>query len=64
MEIRIIPTRGYYSAFVNGSLYCTADTYFEAVRELENDGLIQLLKTKIILNKTSMPNKAERKLTS
>lgn len=40
MEIRIIPTRGYYSAFVNGSFYCSADTYTEAVRELENDGLI------------------------
>ena len=45
MEIKIIPTRGYYSVIVNGSLYCTADTYVEAERELENDGLIQLLKT-------------------
>lgn len=40
MEIKIIPTRGYYSVIVNGSLYCTADTYVEAERELENDGLI------------------------
>lgn len=40
MKINIIPTRGYYSVFVNGSLYCTADTYTEAERELENDGII------------------------
>lgn len=40
MEIRIIPTRGYYLVFVNGSFYCTSDTYVEAERELENDGLI------------------------
>lgn len=40
MEIDIVSTKGYYSVFVNGSLYCTADTYLEAVRELENDGII------------------------
>lgn len=40
MKIEIIPTRGYYSVFVNGSFYCAADTYTEAERELENDGII------------------------
>lgn len=40
MEINIIPTKGDYSVFVNGSFYCTADTYAEAKRELENDGII------------------------
>lgn len=40
MEIEIIPTKGYYSVFVNGSFYCTSDTYAEAKRELENDGII------------------------
>lgn len=37
MKIEIIPTKGYYSVFVNGSFYCTADTYAE---ELENNGII------------------------
>lgn len=40
MKIEITPIRGYYSVFVNGSFYCTADTYTEAERELENDGII------------------------
>lgn len=38
--VEIIPTKGYYSVFVNGSFYCTADTYAEAKRELENNGII------------------------
>lgn len=40
MEIDIVSTKGYYSVFVNGSFYCTADTYLEAIKELENDGII------------------------
>lgn len=40
MEIKIIATKGYYSVYLNGSLYCTADTYLEAVKELELDGII------------------------
>lgn len=40
LDIEIDSTRGYYLVFVNGRFYCTADTYTEAIRELENDGII------------------------
>lgn len=40
MKIEIIPTKGYYSVFVNGSFYCTVDTYAEATRELKSNGII------------------------
>lgn len=31
---------GYYAVYINGKFYCSADTYYEAVKELETDGII------------------------
>lgn len=31
---------GHYVVYINGKFYCSADTYLEAVRELEEDGLL------------------------
>ena len=39
-SVDILSENGYYVAYVNGAVYCTADTYGEAVRELSNDGII------------------------
>lgn len=39
-SVDILSENGHYVVYVNGSAYCTADTYGEAVRELSNDGII------------------------
>ena len=39
-SVDILSENGYYVAYVNGAVYCIADTYGEAVRELTNDGII------------------------
>lgn len=39
-SVDILSENGHYVAYVNGAVYCTADTYGEAVRELTNDGII------------------------
>lgn len=39
-KVDILCENGRYVAYVNGKVYCTADTYGEAVRELTNDGII------------------------
>lgn len=31
---------GHYVVYVNGKFYCSADTYLEAVNELQADGLM------------------------
>lgn len=39
-SVDILSENGHYVAYINGAVYCTADTYGEAVRELSNDGII------------------------
>ena len=39
-SVDILSENGHYVAYVNGSIYCTADTYGEAVKELTDDGII------------------------
>ena len=39
-SVDILSENGHYVAYVNGTVYCTADTYGEAVRELTDDGII------------------------
>lgn len=39
-HIKIISKCGHYVAYVNGEFFCTADTYNEAVKELEREGII------------------------
>lgn len=39
-KVDILSENGHYVAYVNGAVYCTADTYGEAVRELTDDGVI------------------------
>lgn len=34
-QYKIISVRGHYEVFVNGKFFCSADTYQEAVREIE-----------------------------
>ena len=36
MEYTIKQERGYFTVYVNGNFYCTADTWPEAVREAES----------------------------
>ena len=38
--VDILCENGYYVAYVNGKVDCTADTYGEAVRELTDNGII------------------------
>lgn len=33
MDYMIKPERGYFTVYVNGNFYCTADTWSEAERE-------------------------------
>lgn len=35
MTYSITPTQGHYTVYINGKFYCTADTWFEAIREIE-----------------------------
>ena len=35
MNVKIIHERGHYAVYVDGEFYCTADTYAEAAREVE-----------------------------
>lgn len=39
-SVDILSENGHYVAYVNGAVYCTADTYGEVVKELTNDGII------------------------
>lgn len=39
-DIKIIPDNGHYTAYVNGELYCTGDTYLEVIRELTKDKIV------------------------
>ena len=36
MDYTIKPERGYFTVYVNGKFYCTADTWAEAEREVES----------------------------
>ncbi len=38
-DVQIIHDGDHYVAYVDGELYCTADTYREAVQELGKDGI-------------------------
>lgn len=40
MEINIISEYGHYTVYIDGKFFCTADTYVEAVRELETEGIL------------------------
>lgn len=35
MTYRIIPINGHFEIYVNGKFYCSADTWSEAVKEIE-----------------------------
>lgn len=35
MNVKIIHERGHYAVYMDGKFYCTADTYAEAAREIE-----------------------------
>lgn len=35
MDYTIKPERGYFTVYVNGNFFCTADTWSEAEREVE-----------------------------
>lgn len=36
-EYKIIAVRGHYEIYCNGRFWCSADTYLEAVREIEKE---------------------------
>ena len=36
-EYKIIAVRGHYEVYYNGKFWCSADTYNEAVREIEEE---------------------------
>ena len=36
MDYDIVPTFGHYEIYINGEFYCSTDTYYEAVREIED----------------------------
>lgn len=35
MKYSIAPVYDHYEVYINGKFYCSADTWFEAVREIE-----------------------------
>lgn len=39
-SVDILSENDHYVAYVNGAVYCTADAYGEAVKELTDDGVI------------------------
>lgn len=41
MEYKIVPVHEHYNVYINGEFYCSADTWSEAVREIENLPTIQ-----------------------
>ena len=36
MSYKIIPKYGHYEVHINGKFYCSADTFSEAVKEVED----------------------------
>lgn len=40
MTVQIKQEGNHYVAYVNGEFYCSADTYYEAVKELTEDGIL------------------------
>ena len=36
MSYKIVPRYGHYELYINGNLYCTADSWNAAEREIEN----------------------------
>ena len=36
MTYHITPDHGHYTVYINGKFYCTADSWNEAVSEIEN----------------------------
>lgn len=38
--VAIISEYGHYTVYIDGKFFCTADTYYEAVRELESEGIM------------------------
>jgi len=36
MKMEIIPINGHYEVYIDGEFYCSADTYEEAEREIED----------------------------
>ena len=35
-DIRIVPVRGHWEAYVNGEFFCSADSYLEAAQEIQS----------------------------
>lgn len=36
MSYQIVSNKGHYEIYINGNFYCSADTYAEAIREVED----------------------------
>ena len=36
MEIEIIPVKGHFEIYINKEFYCSADSWHEAVQDVEN----------------------------
>lgn len=34
-SVRIVQTRGHWEVYINGEFFCTADSYMEAVDEIQ-----------------------------
>lgn len=41
IDFEIIHVAGHYEVYINGDFYCSADTFSEAVSEVENWGEIE-----------------------
>lgn len=39
-DVKILREGNHYVAYVNGKIYCSADTHREAVQELIRDGIL------------------------
>ncbi len=36
-EYKIIAVRGHYEVYLNGKFFCSADTFMEAMKEIESE---------------------------
>ena len=40
-DIDILHEHGHYVVYIHGKFFCSADTYSEAVKELQDEGVLQ-----------------------
>lgn len=50
MSYKIVPMKGHYEVYIDGEFYCTADSWSDAAREVEEHKAIRQMNNEDICN--------------